>query len=324
MARMDRQEKTPPAGTAWNRRDGSRSSGRFLGRRPFRGGFRCALLAAVLLAAPACETSVDPFVESDRYFSVFGYLDAGADTQFVRVSPLRRGVPVSPDPLDAVVTLEHLATGRTVTLRDSVFTYGGGRRAHNFWTAEPILPGATYRLTVGRSDGAASTATVSVPPAPPDVGLDTGRSIGVANPPAQVITIDGIAAVADVQVRYVLADGTSRLAVSYLPAVNRFASGRFVATGNLYEDLRQRTSGACPAVAAAEVFVAAAEPGWPDFLALSDEELVLPDAFGNVEGGLGFVGGIYGRRVPWPGLAGLFGAKQGWCERGCLNRLSGC
>ena len=46
------------------------------------------LLVSVLFVM-GCEESVNPFVEEDRYFTVFGYLDTAAEEQFVRVIPLR-------------------------------------------------------------------------------------------------------------------------------------------------------------------------------------------------------------------------------------------
>lgn len=127
-----------------------------------------ALLAATL--ATGCEAPFDPFQENAAGpFSVYGYLDLKADTQWIRVMPVRQDLVPDSAPIDAVVTLEHLGSGRVVTLRDSLFTYrdpglDGVAYAHNFWTTEPIEPEATYRLVAMRSDGAATTALVEMPP----------------------------------------------------------------------------------------------------------------------------------------------------------------
>lgn len=129
-------------------------------------------LAPVLLAAtlaPACDVLFEPYAENTvGPFSVFGYLDLNADTQWVRVSPIRQNLLTDPAAIDAVVMLEHLGSGRVVTLRDSVFAFldrrlDGAGYGHNFWTTEPLEPEATYRLAVVRSDGAATTATVEIP-----------------------------------------------------------------------------------------------------------------------------------------------------------------
>lgn len=127
-----------------------------------------ALLLTAVLAA-GCDSTLEPFAENDiGPFSVFGYLDLYADTQWVRVTPIRRTTRPDSASFDAVVTLERLGTGRVVTLRDSVFrffdpgldAYG---YAHNFWTTEPMEPEARYRLVATRSDGAATEATAEIP-----------------------------------------------------------------------------------------------------------------------------------------------------------------
>ena len=105
-------------------------------------------------------------------FSVFGYLDLAADTQWIRVTPIRQNIRPDSAAIDAVVTLEHAGSGRVVTLRDSLFRFadpdvaGSSAWVHNFWTTEPLEPEATYRLRVERSDGAATTAVVEMPAEP--------------------------------------------------------------------------------------------------------------------------------------------------------------
>ena len=123
-----------------------------------------------LIVASGCETAFEPFEESERAFSLFGYVDAGADVQFVRVSPLRDSLYARAEPLDATVTLEHVGTGETSVWRDSLFFFEGAA-AHNFWSDAPVELGATYRMAVERSsDGAVSAATFRMPDREPDVG----------------------------------------------------------------------------------------------------------------------------------------------------------
>jgi hypothetical protein len=135
-------------------------------------GARSRWLAVVLLTSPvagACDDPFEPFQEATRGpFSMFGYLDLAADTQWIRVTPVRQNLLADPSPVDAVVTLERLPGGRTVTLRDSIFEFidarvGGVGYAHNFWTAERLERGATYRLVAARSDGATTTALIEMP-----------------------------------------------------------------------------------------------------------------------------------------------------------------
>jgi hypothetical protein len=127
------------------------------------------LLLTTILAS-GCDHPFEPYQEDvGAPFSIFGYLDLRADTQWIRVMPIRQSLLADPAPVDAVVTLEEVGSGRIVTLRDSLFAFedrgvDGVAYAHNFWTTERIEPGTTYRLEAVRSDGVASTATVAMPP----------------------------------------------------------------------------------------------------------------------------------------------------------------
>ena len=89
-------------------------------------------------------------------FSVLGYLDASADTQWLRVMPIRPFKLTSAGVSSDVVTLEEHGTGRMTTRRDSVFTFNnnpasavsGSAWVHNFRTSQPIDPGARYTLSI--------------------------------------------------------------------------------------------------------------------------------------------------------------------------------
>jgi hypothetical protein len=123
----------------------------------------------VAAVVAACDESFDPTAPSDFAFSVFGYLDASADTQWIRVMPIRPLKVTSRDALGATVTLEHLGTGRIIELRDSLFRFSSssdpdiGAYVHNFWTAEAIEPGAAYRFSARREGKEPAEAVVEIP-----------------------------------------------------------------------------------------------------------------------------------------------------------------
>jgi len=129
-----------------------------------------ALVLLILGVASGCVDSFEPFKASDNlHFSIFGYLNADADTQWIRVTPIRQSVFTTPDKLDATVTLENMGTGVTIELNDSVFRFqtalegGSASWAHNYWTDAPIEYGATYLLSVVAANGETTTAVVPVP-----------------------------------------------------------------------------------------------------------------------------------------------------------------
>jgi len=123
---------------------------------------------AVGLSTAACDTMIDPIEDTDMAFSIFGLLDPSADTQWIRVASFRTTILSTPDPLDATVTVEDLSTGRMIDLIPTLFSQGSGNFgdtlfAYNFRTTERIDPGSTYRLTARRSDGATSSSIARTP-----------------------------------------------------------------------------------------------------------------------------------------------------------------
>jgi len=130
-----------------------------------------AYLVSALMVG-ACDEPFSPTAEGGVQFSVFGFLDAAADTQWVRVMPIRNLALTSPDSFGITVTLEHMGTGRSTELRDSLFVFShyrdsdlgsDGAHLHNFWTTEPIQPGATYRVVLTSPGKKPAEAMVEVP-----------------------------------------------------------------------------------------------------------------------------------------------------------------
>jgi hypothetical protein len=142
--------------------------------RTLRGACLSCLAACLCVAvvATACDESFEPFAPSELAFSVFGYLDASADTQWIRVMPMRHLKVTSQDALGATVNLENLETGGIIELRDSLFRYSSssdpdlfsdGAYLHNFWTLEDIEPGAAYRFSATQDGKEPAEAVVEIP-----------------------------------------------------------------------------------------------------------------------------------------------------------------
>lgn len=256
------------------------------------------LLATAVLLVTGCDTSVDTFVPNDeQVYSIFGVLDVAADTQFIRVEPLADSTQVgAPSEIDATVTLEHLGAERTVTLRDSFMEISPGLSVHNFWTAEPVEPGATYRLRVARSDGVASEATATLPPRPPEI--QPGKIIFPCCRPGFnefSVDISDTDRLASMQVSYPI-DGFI-YTVNHFDAVTDQDDG-FGVEVDYEQDLKQFAGpfGICPSGldrSYAWVRASAAEPGFPDLRGVDLDAVARPDSFSNIENGHGFFGGVY-------------------------------
>lgn len=259
-------------------------------------GLAGALLATLLGAG--CDHAFEPFTENrNGPFSMVGYLDLMADTQWVRVMPIRQNLLAGPEPIDAVVTLEHPASGRTVTLRDSLFEFtdprlGGVAYAHLFWTTERLQPKERYRVRAARSDGAASTVLVDMP----------------AELEFTLLNLQRDTAWVEVKAEHVLFSETIHLLRS--PAGDPGGSGgrrQRAATRSGQPGLYFLTVDGTPLsepglvdVGRPELRIVGVQPDWPYLSAPQNPKEALPDTMpSNVENGLGFVGGVASRTVPF-------------------------
>ena len=122
------------------------------------------LLIFGLIFWAGCEEDVNPFVEEDRYFSVYGYLDTASNEQLVRVIELRTEFATDGDEsIDALVSTTEKETGVTTVWRDSVVTFTDGSIGHVFVGNFRPIPGLHYELNVTRSDGKRASATTLIP-----------------------------------------------------------------------------------------------------------------------------------------------------------------
>lgn len=265
-------------------------------------GLAIVLLLGVGGIGAGCDVSFDPFIENQQFYSISGYLDVRQDTQFVRVERLRDSLLYESKPLPATVTLEHLGTEQTWTWQDSLFRFGLDQRAHNFWATAPILPRETYRFSVRGPDGRRSAATVTLP--------DTFSNPQVVSAPTCLeltrfctgkiyVDVTGIETLAALQaIYYYTTDPASpqecrqELVVDYLPEVQSIEEG-FRGALDWREELEQLDN--VKAFIDVALLVAAGGPGWPEAATIANadaETLFLPGNRSNVEGGVGFLGGV--------------------------------
>ena len=115
-------------------------------------------LPVLLLLFAACDDGFDPSADSeDAGFAVFGVLDTAADTQVVRVSPVRRTVEGEPEEGEAEVQSLVLGTGAAVRWVGRAVRAADGTTALLFSTPQRLEPGDAVRLDVQRPGGEAVT-----------------------------------------------------------------------------------------------------------------------------------------------------------------------
>lgn len=254
------------------------------------------MFAAIVVAS--CDDSFSPVDPGELKFSVFGYLDASADTQWIRLTPIRPLVLTEPGPLAATVTLENVGTGRVFELRDSVFRFSvnpdvgsEGAYLHNFWTTEEIEPGAVYRFSATRDGEGSAESLVSIPSEyQVEVWLGQGQRY------SDVLHLVGLKHVAFARitdyydtcgpevVREVLDTRSTDSEILAIPINSRF---------------RSREGCGSPNIEKRELLVVGSGAAWPKGLEHSASALGVPDTPSNVSNSVGFLGGVLTRRIPY-------------------------
>ena len=137
-----------------------------------RGAIAALLLLGALTSTVGCDESVDPIIGTDLPFTVWGFMNAGADTQRVRVYPITGELrPDGSNGIDAEVFSIDLSTGERREWTYKAVRFDSLNIGHIFWSPFRAEHGHRYRLEVVRSDGQTSAAEVEVPP-PVSIDLD--------------------------------------------------------------------------------------------------------------------------------------------------------
>lgn len=264
----------------------------------------CFLLFGVALLS-GCDQTFQPLQENNIYhFSIYGYLDAAADTQWVRVGPARGDINEPPDPSGIKVALEHLQSGETVTMNDSLFA---SKSYLNYWTTMDIENEETYRITAEREEGKTSSVTVTTPKEVP-------LPIVVSSQGSDYFDIfidDSVEKPADIQVKWyvIIAPRGIRQKRTYtFPLRDKInhseaygGSWQISVDTEPQEAEIQRSSGGNMSIAHRQFFAAAGGPDWDESISsIDDLEYFLDETTSNVENGLGYVIGIDSK---WVSLA---------------------
>ena len=260
------------------------------------------LLGLLALAAVGCEDSVVPVADTGRPFTLYAVLDPTEDRQALRVATFEPSLDATAGPeIDAEVISTDLNTGESVTWTDSLVAFGEGRFGHVFHADFRPVYGHTYRVEARRSDGAVSSAEVTVPPFVEPLPLETETSGTV------VLTTlwPGPPELNEPQATYVTEDAgcvVRAVTVSTSRPAEPFEFGWKVET-NLLDDAVEvfRRLAPISSLALVEVRLGAhvASSNWyPPGGVFDPEVLVDPNAFTNVRNGFGFVGSGYTLSVP--------------------------
>ena len=265
----------------------------------------CLLLCTFILAV-SCDQTFEPLQENDKYhFSIYGTLNAAADTQWVRIGVPRGNINETPDPTGITVTLEDVETGQKAVMQDSLFV---SKDLLNYWTTMPLENEHTYQIHAKRDDGKASVVTVTMP-----MELPTPLVINNNVPPLgfNIYINNSVEHIADLQTKWyvLLSPQTERIkrtyTFTYRNSVIRVPTygGAWYAFANTTEE-KEYISRINPnieiEVLHRQFFVASGGPEWDeDIPSIDDLEYFLDGTASNVENGLGYVVGIDSKWMPY-------------------------
>jgi hypothetical protein len=253
-----------------------------------------------------CDQTFQPISDNGNFtFSIYGYLDASADTQWVRITPARKQLAAFQEVPEMHVTLTHLETGNTTVMNDSLQPFGQGFNVLNVWTTMDIEPEQSYKLWARRSDGAESHVTVTIPPDFPTPVLYTNE-----NGASGDLHFNGVERVADVQTLW----KEKRRRVPYRQYVrknptpeNNYSENSYIVGLLVGWDMRYFYGTPPPQfdplqLEPRQVFVASGGPEWNEEIpSLSDLEYATIVGISNVEGGVGYLVGILSKTIPFKG-----------------------
>lgn len=267
----------------------------------------CLLLIAVVGGLSACETGVEPIVQGDRYFSLYGFLDMRHDTQYVRVEAVAPTLRVtSPEALEARVTSTDLATGDSTVWRDSVVTFSDGTYGHVFWTPLRIIASHTYRIEVERPDGRRTWAETTVPARPePEVQPAVSfNDRGVMRARQQIIWHDVPRAPFTTNVKYRFFGGFDQgfTDLEEPPELTRLEDDTWTVHLNLTRaaDSLLEKLGSPRVMGGVSMAITLQDAAWtfPDGV-FDPDVLSNPGVFSNVTNGFGFLGAVGSYSTEW-------------------------
>lgn len=263
----------------------------------------------------SCGDTFEPFEENDKFFfTMYGFLDASADTQWVRISPVRGTFDAPAEIPDMEVILDNLDENSSIIMNKKLVQFGNQFNAINVWTDKAVRSENTYRISALNPNGTQSEAVVTIPGPFPVPQLRTESTPGI--PTRYFLYVNDVEHLADVQSRWhyrvsIPAWEEERFHVFSLKDRAKIVDmipGNYMVelTPDEEKELIIKNSLALTIPGAQieflenQLFVASAGPEWDDNISNIDDLIYnLPDGFSNVENGLGYMVGIYSRNIPF-------------------------
>jgi hypothetical protein len=132
----------------------------------FNPGYLIVTVVAILTAVvtKGCDNRVEPFDPPEDIYSIYAAFDLNTGRQYIRVNNMTTPLTEeASESLDVTVNLQHLETGITRQLPDSVVRFQDVF-THNFYTDLEVLPENSYLIEVSDNDGRVEQISALMPP----------------------------------------------------------------------------------------------------------------------------------------------------------------
>lgn len=125
----------------------------------------CCVATILVFSIAACEEGVQPVLQTDRPFTIYGYFNPLSDTQAVRLFTIDGVLAhTTPEPIQVVVDSRDLESGQTTPWQDSLIQFQSGMWGHVYWSTFRPEHERTYRVEARAPDGRVTAAQATVPP----------------------------------------------------------------------------------------------------------------------------------------------------------------
>lgn len=263
------------------------------------------LIFSLFLLLTACNETFAPLQDNSHSpFSMYGFIDASADTQWVRVIPIREQVNAPAEIPDMDISIKNVETGESIEMQDSLFQFRQEFNVVNSWTRANIQPEQTYRVIGKLPTGLTSQVTITTPKDFPMPNTDDFQ--GGCSGSLRMSGIDQLADVKSVwKIRFYFSGIVDErvIAIPYRRQVLDLREGDYSVYINYGKELSIITDQTLSTpdsldVLSRKIFVASAGPEWNDEItSLEQLEYSLPIIHSNVENGVGYMIGIVSKTV---------------------------
>ena len=128
---------------------------------------RAVVLTAALAALLGCDNTIQPLVEgSEEGFTLYGYLDTRADTQYVRLDPVQTSVLAGRRTLEDVLVVSTADDDDPVVWTYRRMPLEDGSLGEFYYAVFTPEAGRRYRLRAETGSGAVTEAVVTIPEPP--------------------------------------------------------------------------------------------------------------------------------------------------------------